>query len=1145
MGAARQKQLLLKYNHARLQRFKVDDEATLVLPAPPSLPGFAASTRLDVFKKEAIGLSANSQIKYIKKNGASKSFVWETSGRKIKEAVRWGIIKTESVTDKVISALGHYRVIEHERIVRGLISNSHLSKIALVELHQRRFEALQDLESLVNKPNTLKDFQDAIKAYKQKLDDLKAQLRIIFQDTLFIKDMDNALVSIEQDLDEAKKRADAYLKELTDRKVSLRSCSRASGNHSILEFVKNDMLRGLYEMQGLNQDLTYISTRREVALSRGELNSCIEDAIKEINDFRPDLRNAVLPEHHGQHGNPDEKVCYDFEEQHLTPEQERRAFLAISFIEGCDKVIVKQGEKPKIESLKKGRKDNQRDLKIIAATSWHTTRSYWDSFTRFGHTIARMFKSFIIPTRQWDGKPWSAEYIINKDGERVRDDFTSNTSLLRKRAKKQEPLWKKPWHLLKLIGNNLIDMVKGIRDMGANLTINVPSELTEDWDATGKTDSWLRKSEKAIITEETRQDQQKKLAKAATKQERKKLEHAFEQEMEEKRWKAVRDVIDRNIKQIKVDDKENEDALFTMINIMIVKNHKKKHPTLFFNRGDVKKDADKLFPRLSGFQYHLTGGEQNDILSSIARGLNDFANVITHNIYAKQPVPGLIFTLVYIAGGAAILTPELLKALGPFADALINFYNTIAPALGKSPISQAGSVSLSTAQLVTTLVESIINGPNSWLANALDEFCNDPATALAYIAAAYGLGYVITNGIGPLKIEAIQDFFKDELGSMPSVSYPVVGGKVGILFIEFFMSHKQFFLSSVSFKKQQKDIQELENKIVEIYNQYAKENPEISAGDNLGETLSAKRGQHISRVINQALVKAIEFFQSFNMVEFQKRMAKIKLATWLAHQREYLPRLSSREKSAVERRIKSVFSYEEAASLIKLIYPEKPRSIAYQLFAIPLSYVPAILRVLISPFISLAAVCDGRTGKGYHPAAPMKNAVVDLYHKSRRDLSRLLVFGKEVAKLVYTVTASLLKMPVVIVGMIVGRIAGMFGFRVSHGMYKVFGAIHVFGRKVMEFFNPGRALKAETIAHENDTLNKVKLSYETILSYFPKEEKKTPIISKPHCFTQSDDSSDEEVDREAGESEVVPLDDETTPLLDISGSASKVPSMQV
>ena len=149
---------------------------------------------------------------------------------------------------------------------------------------------------------------------------------------------------------------------------------------------------------------------------------------------------------------------------------------------------------------------------------------------------------------------------------------------------------------------------------------------------------------------------------------------------------------------------------------------------------------------------------------------------------------------------------------------------------------------------------------------------------------------------------------------------------------------------------------------------------------------------------------------------------------------------------------------------------------------IPLSYPSAILRLVVSPFISFIALCARRD----RPAAPIIDSSVDLYHKATRDLSRLLVVGKELFNLIYNITASVIKMPAVILGMAAGRVSSLFGVRASHAIYKIFSEIHVATRQVIEFFNPGRALKSVTFAHPNDTLKRVKNTYEMLLDAMPK-----------------------------------------------------------
>ena len=168
-GANRAKQLLKKYNEKQYRLFTLNNDEQISLTVVSSVPGVGASKRKDIYKKTISHPYSDQHLKFITKNNEAHCFVWQTKPQQLKNAVRWGIIKTHSITSKVIAALGNYRVTAHQRIARGMISNSQVVKLRLLDLYQDRFEALQNLESLANKNNSAADYEREIRLYLEKL----------------------------------------------------------------------------------------------------------------------------------------------------------------------------------------------------------------------------------------------------------------------------------------------------------------------------------------------------------------------------------------------------------------------------------------------------------------------------------------------------------------------------------------------------------------------------------------------------------------------------------------------------------------------------------------------------------------------------------------------------------------------------------------------------------------------------------------------------------------------------------------------------------------------------------------------------------------------------------------------------------------
>jgi hypothetical protein len=386
MGAASKKTLYCEHIKKHKTLFRMNPEVTeRKFPTVSSLP-FKVTGLVSDFdeytKKKVDGCDT---VTFILKNKKTNSFQWRPTPQNLKQAVSWGIIHVESATAKVISSLGRYRIKAHERIVRGTISNTHQFKMDLLDHYQSRFEALQRLELLANKGTTKEDFYQAFIQYKLALQEMVPNIRQCSSE--FNQ-------KIKKDIEAEIKRADEYLAYL-NKQESLKLFNRARGTESILEFVKKQMTHGLYEMQGINQDFTF-SKNRSFAFTRGELNDAIEIARIHLDEHQADLRNAVTKKHHGDYSESTKELIYDFKKDHLSPEEERQAMMAISFIEGWDTVDLSHPKKPLLKN-----RFGESVLKVITATRWQITHNIKTFVKKIGYLILNMFKSFVTSTRPW------------------------------------------------------------------------------------------------------------------------------------------------------------------------------------------------------------------------------------------------------------------------------------------------------------------------------------------------------------------------------------------------------------------------------------------------------------------------------------------------------------------------------------------------------------------------------------------------------------------------------------------------------------------------------------------------------------------------------------------------------------------------
>lgn len=474
------KTLLRREIIKRYNKFVISKKQKKIrLPVVSSIPAITASTEVDEeYIKKTYQLSEEkSKLIFVKKKFVKKGkssnfdwqdrkaephgFYWQAKAIKIKQGVRWGIIKTESVTGKVIAALGQYRLITHERAAKGIISNTQHLKLNLVDFYQDRFEALQVIESLINRESSV-HYQKTIEIYIKSLQMIQSNLQDYFAATelkSFYKE--DAIDHLTQQIDQDIARAEKFLKLSTPNK-------QARGHRSLLEFVKQQMIYNLYEMQAINQEITY-SPNRPFALTRGRLNDYIEDARKEIDSHRTDLRNRVTKKHHGLFAKKNKVITYDFAAEEHSPEREKQILLAISFIEKKDKINYTKNE---IYTQKD--QENKEKLTVIKATNWRTHRNASTWLKSSLYFMFNVIKSFFVETREWEEESWD-----NKN-------FHLYATELRAEVKARQPIWYALIHFCRIVFIAVKDVMHGIYDSGLNVVIKMPAQIINDYKASKK-----------------------------------------------------------------------------------------------------------------------------------------------------------------------------------------------------------------------------------------------------------------------------------------------------------------------------------------------------------------------------------------------------------------------------------------------------------------------------------------------------------------------------------------------------------------------------------------------------------------------------------------------------------------------------------
>ncbi|MBA2711651.1 MAG: hypothetical protein H0U57_13820 [Tatlockia sp.] len=918
-------------------------DLSLQAPAPGATPWNAKSSEIDSFSKETcFPDSSKGKVHFISKNQNNHAILWETTAKTLKEGVRWGLIKSESMTGRVISTLGHYRVIAHERIVKEsnlMISNTQALKLALLDVYQDRFEVMQQLESLVNSGADKLRFKATLHEYKENLESLKKSIASKFSNLHLEKEgfdangnpykgmnyaeLPNKLIA---DIDQDIKHADEYWEELNNLD-STREANRARGNRSILEFVKRQMHRNLYQFQGLNQDIVFAIG----ALSRGEMNAYIEDARDLIDKHKPDLRNAVIGKHHGLYASPNETLIYDFSEDDLSPAQERQALMAISFIEGWDAVdYTSDWANPVVINQSNPKAPSSAPLSKIFATKWNTHRNFTAAL---GNYISNWFKGIFFSTRPWEGED---------------REFKLYASELIRKSKPDYPLWMKAWHFMQKIGIVLKDIFIGIRNFGQQFTLYLQIDLQDDWASSKPLPAY-----KTSFSEANNQ-----------------------------------------IKIIQSEEQKIKDELGIL-------------PL------EAANDEENL--RLAEADYHLSYGEEHDLLTAMVQGIGGFTGHFTHNLFAKDPVGALIYSSAFAVGGVSIFFPLIGKTF--FGTQFVHGFKSFSELVGSTPLSEwiCGSLTLAQGSHMTY---GLMDGPSSGAVSLATTLLEDPVTSAFCFAAAYGIGYAIAN------VPGIGEYIRAELGSSDVLNYPVIGVKFGAGVILILVSDENGKVHSI---ERPYDFE----KLTKIWN-YLQKDPVI-------------------------------------MKEVGTMMQRLDIVQWLCKNASCLTKLEPDTQFEIERQIEEIFSVEQARSLKKLIHPEKERSIAYQIFSVPLGYIPALFRLVFSLVLTSAAWANNNP----RWKEPTKRAGEALLNKTSKDITRIFNVASNSLYVFVNVVASPFKAIALIATMLIGRTTAFADLHSGHFLHKGFAFFHDLYRRIGEALYPLRAMKSVVYADPVHTTNEV------------------------------------------------------------------------
>lgn len=938
------KNVLKKNNHLLIRNLKLGDKKQELIYPPSILPRVVKQYHAISYEKESTFIGPklpdqNPRIDIITKNGEYDSFIWHTTVARIKEATRWGIVRTQSVTGQAISALGQYRLIVLDRIQQGVISNRHYLKAHLIDHYQDRLEALQELESLTNSGGNRKDFERVFNRYKAALKKIKADL---LSNAAFAQDfaevdptcINRMLAAIDADI----VRADDFIS-----RYDFSASNNATGIHSILTFVKTTMLTNLREMQNHNQNITY-SRKLFYAATRGDLNSCIEDAVKVIRDYNAPPRDTIDSDHHGWYGrNGHDPIAYDSSFHCASSFQEHRAMLAATFIEGMNTLDMSDRDHPIIRTIDKV----ESKLKIVRATKWETGGGITVAVKRLGawfaNVVIKLSMGIIelpltllvepltfghaLPFFQTVRKLATFEIKVERAGTASENSATSFEINLDNPAAPKlagENLLKHARHSRQSLGlrvrelfaiafkNTFQDLMYGMRDVYQQFAIHLFDEIENDYND-GK---------------------------------------------DVPNFSNVIHTCNEQLVNIAAQEIHIRGKLFT-------------------------NDAADFIPIEGQFAsplYIPNAGEYDDILNASAEGLDKFMEFFLHNIHAKHPFAGTIFTLTYIAGGLAVIAPAYVAFLGP---KYISIMQTMGASMAKGPLAEAVSAGATQAQVASSFFEMLIHGHKSWFAKCMVEFEKDPFTSLIYAATAVGLGYVV---VYQLHIPSLSEMLIDEMGSFPPTSLGFMGVKLGFAVYELLNEHGELDLEKAKTDKK------LREYLAEVYTET---HPEADAQQIqekvdtiLDELLTAENVEKLKTAYNE-LQNKDHFAALSNNHQLNQVLARHHLIQFLTSNTEHLPYLSAEKKHQLAQQLKLYFPADEARSLKKLIYPEESKSILRTTLAIILAYPAFLVRLGAA---SVSSLMHGNT-------KPLQSAGHDFGFKLLKDLTRV---GRACGKIIKT-----------------------------------------------------------------------------------------------------------------------------------------------
>jgi hypothetical protein len=827
-----------------LEQLHADPNAatTLSIHTPSTIPGLSAirpiSAKPTVFRKKVFVVpEAQSSLHIIEKDGTPHHFVWHANQKDIKRARHRGILPkhmTQSPLAQAISALGHY----HQRVLyriyeRGIVSNKFREKKSLISMAQNILDALLPLERLPNTFVSIQEIQTHLDAVKTTLETLKNNLKLS-------KDLETFDSKAQENISDY---IDSLIQaiEHIDPKTQRDSLLQPTGPNSLITFVKKWGMETVLKTQEINQNITY--SRNAGSFMRGDLNNACEDALKALRDYMASPHDPILPIHQGivaMEENPTAMVDFSSVTDHHDVTATLRS---IAWIQADGKSLAKKIKDDEIKTTRFTKWMNNASntylpKRILASAAKITTGLLvgfcFDLPVGFLVSILTLGTIKMPSLAAWIGSKLHVDTGAPKD--------TLAEQYLKAIHVPEYSAGTRLGHMIgNLIRNAVIDIVKGTWETISNFKLKGWDRLVADFRA----GHWGKKYGEPEVQIEV-------LDVLQTECEAKKTE----------------------ITQLKEEIKIKQEAQWTN-----------------------QSAAPANTPLQTTPPYHLDSGEWNDITNACFDGLKAFSDVFVHNVHAKHPFTGLVFTLSYLAGGLAILAPQYVAFLSKH---YIAFSEAIAKALAHGSSSAAIASGFTQAKLFSAAIEGACHGKDSWLTVGTLSFENNPSDIVTYTTLATLLGYAIAYQVDiPWLSEEIQHEVTDV--HVPVAGLAFAGAKVGVLLVDF---------------------------------------------------LKTKHAPETAPTVPNETSPV----ESASLTDEQKlNLRRLELLYLLGTHQESLPYLSRRQKQDIICTARHVFKGQPQAntlirSIAHLLDPEQPKSIALRTLTLVTDYIPLTLRCVLSVF---------------------------------------------------------------------------------------------------------------------------------------------------------------------------------------------------